>query len=217
MSSLMGVPHSPEELAHIHPELLPPNNISAIFFDLDGTLVDTLGLYCRSWIDIFAPYGFLPTPEWFATVASLPLLEYVEAAVPGLPDETKRLLGDAASANFQANLHTLEPMERIVEVVHAFHGRLPLAVVSSGPRDNVHGALEAVQLQRYFDLVLGLEDVGVPKPDPSCYHRALAHFGLQSHEVIVYEDSPAGMRAADLAGLTWIDVRPHTTGIKAHG
>lgn len=215
MKDAMDYPHTPEELAHIHPELLPPPGTKALFFDLDGTLIDTLSLYHRCWLQILAPHGFEPSVEWYASAVNLPMDPFLERALPDMPYDERAQVGRDAMALYESLVHEVEPMERTVEVVHAFHGRLPMAVVTAAFRGAVERALKSVGLEGYFDVIITNEDVATTKPHPDCYLKALELMGVSPDEAIVYEDAPGGMAAAQAAGIRYIDVRPHTGGIKA--
>jgi glycerol 3-phosphatase-1 len=77
------------------------------------------------------------------------------------------------------------------------------AIVTSGTSPLVKGWLEVLQLPTPEHLVVA-EDVENGKPDPACYLLGLAKLGLQGEaagaQVLVVEDSPAGIRAGKAAG-----------------
>ncbi len=67
------------------------------------------------------------------------------------------------------------------------------AAVSNAPRQNVHVMLAALGLGSYFERIILGEDTPRPKPFPDPYLAGLEFFGLQPDDVIVVEDSPAGV------------------------
>lgn len=77
----------------------------------------------------------------------------------------------------------------------------PWAIVTSGTQPLVRGWLERLSLGTPEHLV-SAESVENGKPDPTCYRIGLEKLGLQDKagEVLVLEDSPAGIKAGKAAG-----------------
>lgn len=90
-----------------------------------------------------------------------------------------------------------------------------LAVVSGALREEVEGALAQEGLEDLFKTLVAAEDVSAGKPDPEGYRRVLEALNTRPplperlfhpHEVLVVEDSPAGLEAAAAAGLPTLAV-----------
>ncbi|HEX2253310.1 MAG TPA: HAD family phosphatase [Thermoanaerobaculia bacterium] len=90
-----------------------------------------------------------------------------------------------------------------------------LGVVSGALHDEVEGALRQLGVRDHFKAIVAAEDVAEGKPDPEGYLRALDALNSQPplperlfhpHEVLVIEDSPAGLAAAAAAGLPTLGV-----------
>jgi glycerol-1-phosphatase len=77
----------------------------------------------------------------------------------------------------------------------------PWAIVTSGTRPLVTGWLSILKLPSPEYLVVA-EDVENGKPDPTCYLMGLQKLGMEGRagEILVLEDSPAGIRAGKMAG-----------------
>jgi len=71
--------------------------------------------------------------------------------------------------------------------------QLRRAAVTNAPRDNTLMMLSALQLGSYFEAVVLGEECARAKPHPDPYLQGLSLLGLQPHEAIVVEDSPAGV------------------------
>lgn len=71
--------------------------------------------------------------------------------------------------------------------------QLRKAAVTNAPRDNTVMMLSALGLDSYFEAVVLGEECERAKPHPDPYLKGLQLLGLQPHEAIVIEDSPAGV------------------------
>lgn len=188
--------------------LNPPEGVRALLFDCDGTLVDTMGLHRVVWEEIFAPFGFTITDEWWEEVGNAPIEPFVLAAVPDATDEIIAQMRTDSILMFDKRLHLLEPLEHVVDIAQRYHGVLPMAVCSGGFREPVVGSLEAVGIAHLFDFVVTADDVVNSKPAPDLYLLGLERLGLGPADVVVYEDSEIGMASAIAAGVQHIlDVR----------
>lgn len=191
----------------VRPALRPPEQVQALLFDCDGTLLDTLGVYQESWRGPFARRGFAITDEWFHARAGLAMDPFILAALPHLDPAGLRQVEQEGMDSFFGRLGSVERIEHVVDVARAFTGVLPVAVVSAGRRDAVERSLDAGRIRDLFDFVITLDDVEQPKPAPDCYLLAVERLGLPPGEVLAYEDSDAGVAAARAAGVHVIDVR----------
>lgn len=194
-----------DEAAH---PLDPPPGARALLFDCDGTLVDTMHLHRIVWHQIFGRYGFEITDDWWEEYANVAVGPFVRGVIPDADDELVQRLLDEGNELFLEALHLLEPIEHVVEIARAHHGRLPLAVVSGGFRGPVVGSLDAVGITSLFDTIVCADDVTHSKPAPDLYLRAMEIMGVGPDECVVYEDSEIGMTSARAAGIrTVIDIR----------
>ena len=190
--------------------LQPPAGAEALLFDCDGTLVDTLSLYRVCWRQVFGRRGFDMSDEWFAHHAGHHVHDFVAAAFPDATAEERAEITEEGMTMFMASTHLLEPLEHVVEIARANFGRIPMAVVSSGPREAVLESLAAAGITDLFDFVLTLDDVSSGKPDPEGYVKAIERIGVAPGHCVAYEDSAPGIAAARASGFgTVLDVRAH--------
>jgi HAD superfamily hydrolase (TIGR01509 family) len=186
----------------------PPEGTTAMLFDCDGTLVDTLGLYRICWRQVFGRHGFEMTDEWFDTWAGHSMEPFVRAAFPDSDDAVHALVAQEGVDLFLESTHLLEPLEHVVDVARAYHGRLPMAVVSGGPRPAVVESLDAVGITGLFDFIVTADDVALGKPAPDGYLLAIERLGVRAEDCIAYEDTGSGIASAQAAGVRVIvDVR----------
>ncbi|MGI9037818.1 MAG: HAD family hydrolase [Gemmatimonadota bacterium] len=75
-----------------------------------------------------------------------------------------------------------------------------LALVTTSDRKRALRVLQALGIETAFAVIVTADDVERTKPDPEGYFRAFEMLGVDGHECLALEDSPAGIRAASAAG-----------------
>lgn len=177
--------------------------IRGIFWDNDGILVDTEGLYCRASAEVLGELGIELTREEFVE-RSLRRGESVFALATerGHAEEIVRTLQKKRNDRYAALLaEGVEPLSGVEEVLRALYGRVHMAVVTSSRRRHFEIIHRHTGLLPYFDFVLTREDYERSKPDPEPYLTALARSGLSPEQCLVVEDTERGLCAAVAAGL----------------
>lgn len=194
--------------------------LSAVVFDFDGVLVDTEPFHYEAFKEAFTPVGLGLSWEKY-------LSDYVGYDDRGAIQEAFRAAGrevqqetmeDLIRAKARAFRLIVERQGVVAypgacELVHALHGRLPLALCSGALREDIEPILPRIGLQGMFDAVVTADDVRQSKPDPESYRLAVARLAeLQGHPAIVpaaclaIEDTPTGIESASAAGLAVLAV-----------
>ena len=76
--------------------------------------------------------------------------------------------------------------------------------------------LAALDLEDQFDVVIGVDQVQHPKPDPEIYLLAAERLGVPPEECMVIEDSPPGVQAGLAAGMNVVAVATPFTVERLH-
>ena len=189
----------------------PEPGTAALLFDCDGTLVDTMDVHRSIWTEIFARYGFTITDAWWEEYANVALVPFVQAVIPDASEELADQLNVEGMARYLEVIHLAEPLEHVIEVARAHHGRLPMAVVTGGYREIIVPTLDAAGITHLFDVIVTADDVTHSKPAPDVYERAVTLLEVDPARCIAYEDSEIGMTSAQGAGIgRIIDIRLRT-------
>lgn len=187
---------------------LTPDTALALLFDCDGTLVDSVATWERAWARALTEHGVQITPDWYHARAGLSPRDLIRAAAA---DDRTRLDIDAVEARgialYVDAAATVRPHQAVLDLAWAHHGRIPLAVVSGGPRAGVEAALHAVGARQLFDHVITIEDVDRGKPAPDLYLLALRAVARPAAACLADEDSTEGLQSAADAGVAVVDVR----------
>jgi HAD superfamily hydrolase (TIGR01509 family) len=112
----------------------------------------------------------------------------------------------------QAHVRTLirkelRPLPGVDEFLRWARPRYRLALFSSGSRGTVTLAMEKRGYMGWFDPMLCAEDVVHAKPHPEGFLKVLAISCIEAERALVFEDSDAGIEAAERAYLATSDVR----------
>jgi HAD superfamily hydrolase (TIGR01509 family) len=80
----------------------------------------------------------------------------------------------------------------------------PIALGSASK--NARPILEKTGIISYFDVIVDGNDVTNAKPDPEVFVQAAKLLGVDNKDAIVFEDSVAGVQAANNAGMTSVGI-----------
>jgi len=182
----------------------------SILFDFDGVLADTEPVHCACWAEVLAPEGI--ALEWeiyrqrYVGIDDREMLRLLIAEQrPQLPWEELWKLYPAKKDLFRARVVAAPPFDPALgEFLGTLAGRYALAVVSSSSCREIEPMLEAGGLRRWFQTVVGGEDVKRHKPAPDPYLLAAERLGVRTP--LVVEDSEPGIASGRAAGFAVLAV-----------
>lgn len=192
--------------------------IRAFAFDLDETLVDCEPQHVRATRAMLEALGFPPgtARDVFHEVTGKRTRDIIDdfRRAAGASQDLDELLALRHSA-FVAALDEMpaRPMPGVVALLEECRARGPMAVVSSGYRDDILESLRSAGLAKHFDVVVTGEDVSEPKPHPEPYKVAASRLGMPVSDVLVFEDSSRGVASGVEAGCKVVAV-PHARTTK---
>lgn len=186
-------------------------NVSHVIFDMDGLLLDTEGLYTEVTQRIVGRYG--KTYDWSikAHMIGRPALESARFLVEtlALPIAAEQYLEQRENLLRQLfpAARSMPGAERLVRHLHA-SGVLQAVATSSS-----RGFFELKTTRHrdwfsLFDAVVTGDDPEVErgKPAPDIFLTAARRMGAEPADCLVFEDAPAGMRAARAAGMAVVAI-----------
>jgi HAD superfamily hydrolase (TIGR01509 family) len=182
----------------------------ALIFDCDGTLADTLDIHWEAWHETFAAAGVTCSQEFLESTTGSPTTRIVA-------DFNKRFGHTLDVEQFSIekelrvheNLSRVRPIRPVVELVHQYMGRLPMAVASGGSQASVMAILFTLGLQDHFSTIITADDPVEPKPSPDIFLEAARRLSAEPKHCQVFEDGDFDIEAAHKAGMIVTDVRPY--------
>ncbi len=182
--------------------------LSAILFDLDGTLVNTDNLHFQTWQEALIKLEIKIDRLFYnQNISGRTNEQIVKDILPQLSLEEGLKIAYTKEENFRnlaGKLTRMPGLDKMLDWVAS--NKLKKAVVTNAPRDNAIFMLEALNLTRVFPIVVLAEDAPRGKPDPAPYQLALSRLEIENNCAIVFEDSPSGLRSAKAAGIYTIGV-----------
>lgn len=181
----------------------------ALIFDLDGTLSDSLPVHLATWNSIGDEYGFTFDPNILHEMTGRPTIEFAERVVEqyGLSEKPEILVKKKQEA-FWKLAHLLKPIDEVVSIVKAYHGKLPMAVGTGAGRTSADLQLKELGLTKYFDAIVTANDVTKHKPEPETFLECARVMGVKPQFCQVFEDGDLGIKAAQKGGMIVTDIRP---------
>jgi len=188
--------------------------IRGLIFDFDGLILDTETPDLNAWLDVYKKYkqafdfnsyarsigsiyDYKKPAEYLAQVVDNVSLEQVLDEWVVL--EKKNLERQVLSPGVKEILKDARKLD------------LRISIASSAMQNWVVSHLNKHQIRDYFNTINTVDMVRYPKPDPALYHLALESINLNPDEVIAFEDSPNGIKAAKAAGIYCIAIPNQTT------
>ena len=191
------------------------NFFEAVFFDMDGLMVDSEPEWFQSEVEVTSPFGY----TWLEVdqIACLggPLSKvgqymFDKCGQQRSPEYFTQALIDTQVARMRGNTPTMPGAMELVRELQS-HG-IKTALVSASPRNIVDAVLDNVG-HDLFPFSISADDVKKTKPDPEGYLKAASMSGSEITNCLVFEDSLTGMNAAIASGAYLIGV-PHLVTIE---
>lgn len=174
-----------------------------MFFDLDGTLLDSIPILYRNYCDFLARYGCHGSQEEFKFVNGPALPEIIKhlKQVHKIPGSEEEIMADYDAGLEKYYRDVVEPRKGADELLRLLVGRGDrLSLVTSTHESLVEPILNRLGWRSLFSAVITGEVVERAKPKPDIYLYALSEAGAVPEETVSLEDSPNGTRAVVAAG-----------------
>lgn len=179
-----------------------------LFFDLDGTLVDTHQSNTSAYLN--AVHDVLPE----ASVSRVDLLRYIKAGkgyreflsdlISGISDVDIISVSNRKSEIYPKYLGESRLNEVLVSRMKKWKEdpNAILVLVTTAKECNARNILEHHGILDVFDFAVFGDQVTAPKPNPEIYLKALELAGVDASDAEAFEDSDVGIEAARAAGIS---------------
>lgn len=182
-------------------------HFAAIIFDMDGTLVDSMGTHMQAWQQACEHHRIPFDLSYMYSLGGVPTRKTVEIlnekynlqCDPDMVATTKRRMWEAMSL-------TPPLINSTFAVFKHYRPHKRIAIGTGAERSHAEHLLRHHDLLGNIDALVTATDVTFGKPHPETFLTAAQQLGVEPAKCVVFEDTEIGRQAAHDAGMTCIMV-----------
>lgn len=180
-----------------------------LIFDMDGTLIDSNGIWRGVDEEFLAKRGYPYTEEYCAGVAHtiFPLAAeftkqfcHLEESIEEIMAEWMEMAGDMYATRVPVKPGVVEYLKKCKA-----DGEQMIVLTSSVP-EHCHAALTKLDLMPYFERIFFANELMMEKTNPEIYKIVAEQMGVKVNNCTFFDDSIEACKAAKKAGMTVIGV-----------
>lgn len=174
--------------------------INTLLFDFDGTLLDTNELIIQTFLAVLDEHypGRFGREEVLHFIG--PSLEQTFTAID--PERVEELTAQYRSINRTMHDELVEEYDGVAETLRLLKAQgLKMAIVSTKRSDTIRHGLTLMGVSDVFDVLVGLDHVRNPKPDPEPLHLALEQLAASPDEALMIGDNSHDIEGGKNAGV----------------
>jgi beta-phosphoglucomutase family hydrolase len=185
-------------------------DLQALIFDMDGVIVDNTPIQARAFQLLFRDLDLkADANDLLRRFNGMPATEILEQLFDE-PKPTEELQKYADQREFLYRTlywEERQPLAGLVGFLEAARATgLKIGLGSGSANDTLSYILDHLDLRRFFDVVVGADDVDAGKPHPETYATVAEKLGVASANCLVFEDAVLGEHAAYKAGMHCVAV-----------
>jgi beta-phosphoglucomutase len=184
----------------------------AFIFDLDGVIVDTAKYHFLAWQKLAQELGIEFTPEHNEDLKGVSRVRSLDIIldlgnIQASQDEKDKWLYEKNELylSYLVDMNQSQLLPGILHVLKFLKENNQYIALGSASK-NARPILEKTDIIQYFDAIVDGNDVTNAKPDPEVFLRACQLVFVSPEDSIVFEDSVAGIQAANSARMKSIGI-----------
>lgn len=184
----------------------------AFIFDLDGVIVDTAKYHFLAWQKLANQLGVEFTHKHneglkgVSRVRSLDIILELGNVQASQEDKNKWLVQkNEEYLSYLVDMDESEILPGVLKVLEYLKSKNQFIALGSASK-NARPILEKTNIMHFFDAIVDGNDVSNAKPDPEVFLRAAELVGVSNENAIVFEDSVAGIQAANIANMISVGI-----------
>lgn len=179
--------------------------LQSAIFDMDGTLLDSMGMWRSLGGTLARSHGAEPPPDLDLRVASLGLWEGTAYCkeVCGLPGTVEELVRQVWGQIEHFYQHDVRPKPGVTEFLSLLKMEgVWMYVATATDRPLAEKALRCAGIEHYFRGMITSQEAGQSKREgPEIYERAMRRLQSNKKDTVIFEDAIHAVRTAKAAGF----------------
>ena len=185
-----------------------PARISAVLFDIDGTLVDSNYAHVAAWMYAFHSAGCGVDAWRIHESIGMDSAKLLDRLVSDQSDAVRDQAKDEHSKRYAEMSDVLRAFDGARELLRAISARdVKVVLATSAPQDELERLRDLLDVEDAIETVTNAEDVETAKPAPDIVQVALEKSGSDAAETIFVGDTVWDIRAAADAGVACVAVQ----------
>lgn len=184
----------------------------AFIFDLDGVIVDTAKYHFSAWKKLANSIGVDFTEHQNEQLKGVSRVKSLEKILTwgnkSISEDEFMELMELKNDDYLSYINKMDESEILPDVPKVLNylteKNQPIALGSASK--NARSILSKVKLLDKFDSIVDGNDVKKAKPNPEVFKRAASELNMPAQDCIVFEDSLAGIKAANIAGMISVGI-----------
>lgn len=175
-----------------------------VVFDMDGVLVGSGPAHAASWKAVARRHGVQISDGQFQATFGRTSREIISMLWGDQVDEAAaKRIDEEKEAFYRELVRGMVPLTiGVRETLRGLQAaEIPMAIATSGPRENVDLVLDEARLRPFFRAIVTGQDVPRGKPAPDVFLLAAERLACVPGACVVVEDAPVGIEAAHAAGM----------------
>ena len=181
-------------------------------FDLDGVIVDTAKYHFLAWKKLADQLGINFTHQHNEQLKGVSRVRSLEIILgignKEVSEEVFEQLLEQKNNDYLGYIEKMDESEILVGVMEVlnFVKQNNHKIVLGSASKNARPILQKTGLLSYFDAIVDGNDVSKAKPDPEVFLMGAEKVNSKPENCVVFEDSVAGIQAANIAGMTSVGI-----------
>lgn len=181
------------------------NKFKAAIFDLDGTLIDSMGIWKVIDEEYLNKYGFDVPENLQEEITHLTIIEtamYFKEKF-NIKDDIETIINTWNDMAYNHYSNTIKLKEGVIEFLdYLKSNNIKIGLATSNTQPLLEATLKNNNIYDYFDSITISEEVGVSKANPDIYLLSAQKLNVDPKDCIVFEDIVQAVKGAKLAGMT---------------
>ena len=199
--------------------MIIPENIRAVIFDLDGTLVDSMWVWQQIDIDYLARFGIDLPDDLQSSLDGMSFSETAEYFKKrfGITDSIEQIKKDWNDMTEEFYRHRVTLKPGALEFLKSLKKKdIKTGIATSNSKELLEIVIESLKVRQYFDSMHVSCEVAKGKPAPDIYLLVADDLGIEPEDCLVFEDISQGVEAGHAAGMTVCGVKDEISGLRGH-